>query len=222
VDGLEDLLNLDDRGQAVAMWRLDQAWPHDPLAFFGFDFLIEADVEPILAVLGRDTEGAPIARRRADAAFPPQHQRIWVPITNKEPVTDARLIAYLGEPMLKNRDVNLNSDRIPALHTLVGGEQQLASVANACFAAARARVDRVADVIDASKRAGTQVNLETQILLARSGARARAASLVTDPKAMEAEIKLSHAIEAGVISPVVGLTGVSVVVLSAQSYADYV
>lgn len=222
VDGLEDLLDLDDRGQAVAMWRLDQAWPHDPLAFFGFDFLIEANVEPILAVLGGDTEGAPIARRRADAAFPPQHQRIWVPITNKEPVTDARLIAYLGEPLLKNRDVSLNADRIPALHTLVGGEQQLAPVAEACFAVARARVDRVADVVEASKRASNQVNLETEILLARSGARARAASLVADPNAMEAEVKLSHAIEVGVTSPVVRLTAVSVVVLSAESYANYV
>lgn len=222
VDGLEDLLNLDDRGQAVAMWRLDRTWPHDPLAFFGFDFLIEANVEPILAVLGRDREAAPIARRRADAAFPPQHQRIWVPITNKEPVTDIRLIAYLGEPLLKNRDVNLNADRIPALHTLVGGDQHLASVAEACFAAARARVDRVADVVEASKRAAKQVALETEILLARSGARAKASNLVADPEAMEAEVKLSQAIEDGVTSPVVGLTGVSVVVLSAQSYADYV
>ncbi|WP_026163060.1 protein DpdE [Kribbella catacumbae] len=222
VDGLEDLLNLDDRGQAVAMWRLDRAWPHDPLAFFGFDFLIEANVEPILAVLGRDREAVPIARRRADAAFPPQHQRIWVPITNKKPVTDVRLIAYLGEPLLKNRDVNLNSSRIPALHTLVGGGQQLASVAEACLGAARTRVDQVADVVEASKRATKQVALETEVLLARSGARAMASSLVTDPEAMEAEVKLSHAIEDGVTSPVVGLTGVSVVVLSAQSYTDYV
>lgn len=222
VDGLEDLLNLDDRGQAVAMWRLTPTWLQDPLAYFGFDFLIEANVEPILAVLGGDVEGAPIARRRADAAFPPQHQRIWVPITNKEPVTDRSLIAYLGEPLLKNRDVSLNSDRIPALNTLVGGEQHLGSVAEACFAAARAGVDRVADVFEASRRAAKQVSLETEILLARSRARARAATLVADPKAMEVEVKLSHAIEIGVTSPVVGLTGVSVVVLSAQSYAAYV
>ncbi|GAB3446584.1 hypothetical protein GCM10027517_29020 [Phycicoccus ginsengisoli] len=222
VDGLEQLLSLDDRGQAVALWRLDKAWPHDPLAFFGFDFLVEADVQPILSVLFGDAQALPIARRRADAAFPPLHQRIWVPITTKEPVTDDRLIAYLGEPLLKNRDVNLNFDRIPALHTLVGGEEHLASVAEACFAAARARVDEVSDVVEASKRAARRVNLETEMLIARSAARAKASGLVADPGALEAEIELSRAIETGVTSPVVRVSGVSVVVLSAQSFADYV
>jgi ATP-dependent helicase HepA len=104
----------------------------------------------------------------------------------------------------------------------VGSEQQLAGVAETCLAVARARVDRVADVVEASKRAAQQVNLETEILLARSGARAKAARLVVDPDALEAEVKLSHAIEAGVTSPVIRLTAVSVVVVSAQSYADYV
>ena len=222
IDGIEDLLNLDDRGQAVAMWRLNQAWPHDPLAFFGFDFLVEADVEPIMAVLDGDAEATPVARRRADAAFPPQHQRIWLPITSKEPVTDAGLIEYLSQPLLKNRDVNLNFKKIPALYTLVGGEQHLASVANACFKAARTRVDEVADVVEASKRATQQVNLETEILLARSAARAKAAGLVADPDALEGEVALSRAIEAGVSAPVIRVTGVSVVVVSAQSFADYV
>ncbi|MBA3430096.1 MAG: restriction endonuclease subunit R [Actinobacteria bacterium] len=222
VDGLEDLLNLDDRGQAVAMWRLHPPWPHDPLAFFGFDFLVEADVEPILATLDGDAEAAPVARRRADAAFPPQHQRIWVPVNNQGPVTDGRLIEFLGEPMLKNRDVNLNLERIPALHTLVGGEKHLASIAEACFTAARARVDEVSDVVDASKRAVQALRLETEVLLARSAARAKATGLVADPDALESEVELSRAIEVGVASPVVRVTGVSVVVLSAQSFADYV
>ena len=80
-------MNLDDRGQAVAMWRLNQRWPHDPLAFFGFDFLIEADVCPILDLLDeRRRDAEPVARRRADAAFPPQHQRVWIPVTTKQPV----------------------------------------------------------------------------------------------------------------------------------------
>jgi ATP-dependent helicase HepA len=222
VDGLEDLLNLDDRGQAVAMWRLNPAWPHEPLAFFGFEFLVEADLEPVLAALSDDQEAVPVAQRRADSAFPPLRQCVWLPITTMEAVTDPKLVDYLGQPLLMNRDVNLNLKRISALHTLVGGEEFLGRVAHDCFAAARRRVDEVADVVDASKRAAQQVNLETEIMLARSRARAKAAGLVADPEAFESEVALSRAIEAAVSAPTVRLTGVSVVVVSSQSYADYV
>lgn len=223
IDGIEDLLNLDDRGQAVAMWRLNRSWRQDPLAFFGFDFLVEADIRPIMALLGENADAAPVARRRADAAFPPQHQRIWLPITSTEPVTEPGFVKYLSEPLVKARgDVNLNSDKIPALYALIGGEQHLPAVANACFDAARARVDEVADVVEASKLAVQRVSMETEVLLARSAARAKAAGLVADPDALEGEIELSRAIESGVTSPVIRVTGVSVVVVSAQSYADYV
>lgn len=223
IDGIEDLLNLDDRGQAVAMWRLNPAWRQDPLAFFGFDFLVEADVRPTMALLGENADAAPVARRRADAAFPPQHQRIWLPITSTEPVSDPCFVKYLSKPFAKAQgDVNLNAAKIPALHALVGGEQHLASVANACFDAASARIEAVADIVEASKRAVERVTLETEVLLARGAARAKAAGLVVDPDAMEGEIELSRAIESGVSSPVIRVTGVSVVVVSAQSHADYV
>jgi len=222
IDGLEDLLTLDDRGQAVAMWRLNQGWPQDPLAFFGFDFLIEADVAPILDLLENDVATRQVARRRVDSAFPPQHQRVWIPVTNKQPVVDHGLVGYLDQPLVKGRDVNLNFERVPALHALVGGEANLASEARACFDAARYRVEEVAAVVEASELAVRRVNLETAVLLAQSTARERAGGLVADPTAMDGEIALSRAIEVGVANPVVRVTAVSVVVISAQSWADYV
>lgn len=223
IDGIEDLLNLDDRGQAVAMWRLNRSWQQDPLAFFGFDFLVEADVAPMMALLDQNTDAAPVSRRRADAAFPPQQQRIWLPINSTEPVTDPGFAKYLSGPLVKERgDVNLNTDRVAALHTVVGGEQHLASVAHACFEAARARVEDVANVVEASKRAVQRLNMETEVLLARSAARAKAAGLVANPDALKGEIELSRAIESGVASPVIRVVGVSVVVVSAESYANYV
>src|SRR5262249_16698775 len=152
IDGLETLLSLDDRGQAVAMWRLDLRWPNDPMVYFGFDFLIEADPAPMLELLDGRAEGEPIARRRADAALAPQHQRVWVPANPRVPVDDPRFAAYLSQP-LKVPDVNLNLERVRALHTLVGGEANLAPVAEGCFAAAREHVEVVADVVDASRRA---------------------------------------------------------------------
>ena len=223
IDGIEELLGLDDRGQAVAMWRLNRSWRKAPSPFFGFDFLIEADVRPMMAVLGDNADAEPVARRRADAAFPPHHQRVWLPINSRETVTDQELVRYLDEPMAKNRgDVNLNYDRIPALYALVGGEHYLAAVAYACFDAARARVSESADVVQSSKRAAQRVRLETEVLTARASARTRAAGLVADADALKGEIELSRAIESGVSSPVIRVTGVSAVVVSAQSFADYV
>lgn len=222
IDGLETLLDLDDSGQAAAMWRLDIRWPQDPFAFFGFDFLIEADVNPVLELLKEMPEVEPIARRRADAAFAPQHQRVWIPVNTRIPVQDGNFAQYLSLPLEKGRDVNLNLERIGALHSLLGGEANLAVVARGCYEAARQHVEVVADVVAASVRAADLIRRDTEMMLAQSRARARAVGLVTDPLAFEADVAMGRAIEAGVIAPVRRLSGVTCVVVSAQSWADYV
>ena len=70
VDGIETLLNLDDRGQAVAMWRLNQRWPHEPLVVFGFDFVVEAALDPIVNTMAgitgmRSRSGGVVRIRRS-------------------------------------------------------------------------------------------------------------------------------------------------------------
>lgn len=204
------------------MWRLDQRWPSEPMTYFGFDFLIEADLGPMLALLNGRPEVEPIARRRADAALAPQHQRVWVPAHTLVPIDDRKFAASLSLPYLKGRDVNLNHQRISALHSLLGGEANLAPVAESCFAVARENVDLVADVVRASQAAVDQVRRETEVVLAQSRARSKAAGLVADPAAFEEEIEIGRAIEAGVAAPVIRLSGVSCVVLSATSWSEYV
>ncbi|KAF2418199.1 restriction endonuclease subunit R [Microbacterium sp. B35-30] len=222
IDGIESLLNLDDRGQAVAMWRLDPRWPNDPFTFFGFDFLIEADLDPIIQVLESDAIAEPVARRRADAAFPPQRRRVWVPVHNREPVTSANFAAYLDRPFEKGPDQNLNHQRIPALHSILGGEQNLAPNATACFEAARRHVGILADVVEVSEQAARKVRRETEVVIAQSRARARATGLVGDPSALEFEVAIGGALEAGVNNPVIRLSGVTCVVVSAQPWRAYV
>ena len=222
IDGLEALLALDDRGQAVAMWRLDQSWPNEPMTYFGFDFLIEADLRPMLTLLDGRSDVEPIARRRADAALAPQHQRVWIPAHTLVPVDDTKFAAKLSLPYLNGRDVNLNHQRIPALHYLLGGEANLAPVAESCFDVAREHVEVVADVVRASRAAVGQVRRETGVVLAQSRARSEAAGFVADPGALENEVGIGRAIEAGVADPVIRLSGVSCVVLSAKSWSEYV
>ncbi len=222
IDGVETLLDLDDRGQAVAMWRLNQRWPNEPMTYFGFDFLIEADLWPMVDVLHGRSEVEPIARRRADAALAPRYQRVWIPAHTLVPVDDPKFANYLSLPYVKGRDVNLNFHRIPALHSLLGGEDNLAPVAESCFAVAREHVEGVAEVVQASKKAAEQVRRETEIVLAQSRARSMAGGLVTDPAALSAEVEMGRAIESGVAGPVIRVTGVSCVVISANSWADHV
>lgn len=222
IDGIESLLSLDDRGQAVAMWRLDPRWPNDPFTFFGFDFLIEADLDPIIQVLEGDPIVEPVARRRADAALPPQRRRVWVPVHNQEPVTSTKFAAYLDRPFEIGPDQNLNFKRIPALHSILGGEQNLAPNATACFEAARRHVRILADVVEMSEQAALKVRRETEVVIAQSRARARARGLVGDPSALEFEIAIGQALEAGVDDPVIRLSGVTCVVVSAQPWGAYV
>lgn len=222
IDGIESLLELDDRGQAVAMWRLDQRWPNDPFTFFGFDFLIEADLDPIVQLLNGDPIVEPVARRRADAAFPPQRQRVWIPVNTQEPISSLNFIRYLDRPFEQGPDQNLNYQKIAALHSLLGGEESLAPVATACYDAARRHVALLGDVAEMSQRAVLKVGRETEVVMAQSRARSQAAGLVRDPSALEFEIAMSRALERGVLDPVVRLSGVTCVVVSAQPWGAYV
>ncbi|MEH3135978.1 MAG: protein DpdE [Mycolicibacterium neoaurum] len=222
IDAIEALLDLDDRGQAVAMWRLNRNWTQEPLVFFGFDFLIEADLDPILKAIGDNREMDPVARRRADAALRPKHHRVWVPVNSSTAVADSQFEGYLSEPHRDRRDTNLNPQRIGALHALIGGEENFDSVATGCYMTARAHLDAISDLVAASRTAAEQVRFETDRVLAQSRARSQAAGLVSDPKALEAEIAIDRAIEAAVTMPSVRVSTVSCVVVAAQPWTDYV
>ena len=136
---------------------------------------------------------------------------------------DPAFAEFLSQPLSKEKgDVNLNLERIPALHNLLGGEANLASAAESCFAQARQHVEQVTDVVEASRRAGQKVGRDTENLIAQSRARTHAAGLVMDPASLEVEIAISQAIEAAVSAPVLRLSSVSCVVVSAQSWKEYV
>jgi ATP-dependent helicase HepA len=111
---------------------------------------------------------------------------------------------------------------LPALHTLLGGEVHLAPIAEECRASARAHFDRYAEVAERAERASTRVRQDALVLMAQSKARSRAVGLVADPDALKAETELSDSIARAVAHPVVRLSAVTCLVVSAQSWADYV
>ncbi|MGY1680614.1 protein DpdE [Geodermatophilus sp. SYSU D01176] len=222
ISGIESLLSLDDRGQAVAMWRVEPRWHQEPTVFFGFDFLIEADIAPVLAVLADNTELEPISRRRADVAFTPQHHCVWIPPNTSQAVENAALVELLSRPYSDRSDKNLNSQRIAALHAILGGEENLAPIATACYETALNRVTDVADVVEASRRAGDRVRQQTDYLLAQSRARSQAGGLVADPLALETDVALGRALESAVTAPAIRLSTVSCVVLASKPWSSHV
>lgn len=222
IDGIESVLAIDDRGQASALWRLDRTWPHDPLVYFGYDFLVETDLDQVLEALGQGPEGLAVARRQGDAALAPFSRRIWVPVNDMRPVQDENLSRYLNEPVLRGRDVNLNASRIPALHSALGDESVLGTVGPQGYAVAEAHLRQVADLVLVTERAAATVAARTDLLVAQSKARRAAVGLVADPRAWSLEIEVGRALEAGVATPRLKLTAVTCLVRSSQSWSEYV
>ena len=223
VDAIERLLDVDDRGQASVLWRYNPTGPRDPLPYFGFDFVIEADVSQALALCDDSVDALSIVRRRADSALPPQRHRIWVPAGHAKAIENPGLADYLNRPVSESRGVKSIKGKLNSiLYSVFGNEATLESTSRDSLEVATTHVEQLSGVREASERAVQQVALETELLRARSNARRRAGTLVADPRALELEIALGEAIQEGVSNPIVRITGARVVIVSRESYTDHV
>jgi ATP-dependent helicase HepA len=219
IDGIEAVLALDDRGQASALWRLDPKWKNEPLVYFGFDFVVEANPNHILDVLDGDIEMRPIAVRRADSALPPFQHRVWIPVNSLEAVVSSDDLRFLNAKFHnEGRDVNLNLQRISALYNVLGGETNLSPIAIDCASAARQQLDALTDLEKRCGAARRRIQRETDGLVAQSRARRSAAGLVADPLALEKEVDIGRALEAGVLSPHVSVSSVTCVVRASEPW----
>lgn len=177
IDAVERVIQLDDRGQASAFWRLDPSWPQDTLIYFGMDFVVEADVAPLLKLLGRDDQFLATATRRCDWALPPFEGRVWIATNTMDAVEDKASLRFLNAPFDERRDKNLNPARIQALHNVLGAGNLTGVATTASDAALRSLLAMTA-LQARCARAAAKVAAETDVLLARSRARASAVGLV--------------------------------------------
>lgn len=220
VDAVEKVLQLDDRGQASAFWRVDPTWQADALVYFGFDFLVEADPHPVLEVLeGHETQ-YPMALRRCDWAFPPLGRRVWIATGDMTVVSNREELRFLQAPFGGARDSNLNPSRIGALHNLLG-PGNFESVGNAAARVAHDALLETTALKERCARAASRVASETDVLLARSRARSAAIGIVSDPESMGPEVALGRAVQAGVEQPLVRELAVTCVVRSAEELGSY-
>ncbi|TCL89540.1 ATP-dependent helicase HepA [Rhizobium sp. PP-WC-2G-219] len=141
--GIENITDADDRGRSFALWRFDPSYSFSQAAdvFIRFDYLVETDLRPILAVLAKSGRESPAAhaalRRRGDLALAPAFSSIWLDAT-LTPVISPDLKASLERPYRNSkeqayRDININAHRWPRLDRF--GIDELTNWADHCLQA---------------------------------------------------------------------------------------
>lgn len=126
VEALYKELIVDDRGQVFAMWRRWPAWSPEPgkeWLGFRFDFIIEADIDTVMASLDGSAKSRNAIQRILDGLLPP---RIVSVLVDEEgaPLMDDTLRETLMRGYKKvsdgGSDINLDVERIHILDTVVG------------------------------------------------------------------------------------------------------
>lgn len=215
VDAVAAILELDDRGRASAQWRVDLSWESDPLAYFGFVYLVEASVTAALRVIGdRAVDDHPL-RRRADRALSPFTRSVWIPADTYKAVEDQALVDWLEAPYRNDEgDVNLSQRRVGPLHALFGGKVGFADNATGAAAAARAELARVTDLRARCVAAAEALRKEGAVLAAQAAARGAAGRLVRDDESLVLDRALNDALVSGIDAPSVQVIAVTCLVRS--------
>jgi ATP-dependent helicase HepA len=204
---LADVIAVDDRGQASAMWR--PGLSGDVAVYFGFNFVIEADLDGAQEIVGIDASAA--LRRQADRLLPPYTDRLWLPTAGTQPVTDAVRIAWLTAPYGRG-DLNLNADRLGPLLDVFAGRERFADAARDAERTAR---DVLASSADLRTRTATAYEAATRELAVRRTqalARQSAGRLLSDTESYAADVEVSAALIEGVRQPRIRVVAASCVV----------
>ena len=240
VDALARILNLDDRGRASAHWRVDPTWDADPLAYYGFVYLVEADIqsaaraaqpddrhlaerlEQSVRQRGPQVETRAALRRRADRALAPFSRTVWISGDTETAVEDPRLMSWLESPYRRTAtDTNLSADRIHALHDLFRGEDGFAASVHGSESAARVELARITDLPVQMTKAVASLRSEQTIFAAQSAARHAAGRLLNEDDLTTRESTVAEALVHGIENPQIRLLAVTCLVRSRDRWAAH-
>ncbi|WP_260321866.1 protein DpdE [Micromonospora parathelypteridis] len=197
IELLAAVVAIDDRGQASALWRSGRS---QESVHFGFDVIVEADLDAALSHRAAGTEALHAIRRQADLLLPPFMGRIWLDAADAQ-VTDEVLLRWLNAPYPHQRDRNLNSDRITPLLDSFGGAERFAAAARRAEAIARRLIvqgDRVRDRTAAAYEEGKRA---LAVQRAQALARKEAGRLLSDTESYVTDVALSDLLVNGLRTP---------------------
>lgn len=216
VDLLAAVMEVDDRGQAAALWRVDRGYSGDPEVYLAVDFLVEASFSSAAELIEKaHLDARQALRRQADSLFPPFVCRVWVRAGADTAVTDQRSIDWLDRPFDGSRDLNLNPSRIAALIDLFGTRDGFAQAARAAEGTARHDLAMVTDLAERSAAAAERGRGQIEVLRAQAQARRAAGDLVGDVDAYALDVELTEAFLADLGAPTVRPVGATCIVRSA-------
>ncbi|TDC79149.1 protein DpdE [Streptomyces hainanensis] len=203
IDAFASAVFVDDRGQAAALRRLDRALVGDPVPYFGFQYLVEADIGPALALV--DNPGARHAlRRHADTILPPFTRSVWLAAHADTPITDAAQLDWLNRPYDKRTgDFNYNKDRVGELIGLFGGWDAYRLAAEAAAEAARCRLAATTDMERRCKEAEHHARQRLAVARAQALARQAAGHLVGDAESQLTDVGVTERLIDGLTHPTV-------------------
>ncbi|WP_192806900.1 protein DpdE [Streptomyces arboris] len=223
VDALGEAVLHDDLGQSAFFRRIDRSMPRgeEPQPYYGFDFLIEADVAPALAHVVHSPDAERALRRQADRILAPFVSRIWVEGGTNRAVLDPAQRAWLDEPYNKNNgDRNYNSARADEYFALFGGQAAAATIAQEASQAALTCLYDTTELVATCEQAQQQALQVAAILNAQCGARQAAGHLVGDTEGLVTDAAILRSLAEGLSRPVIRIVAAVCVVRRGLEYVQ--
>jgi ATP-dependent helicase HepA len=222
IDLLGRVATIDDRGQASAHWRLDRRLNGETLAYFGFDYLIEAATQQALHLVNHAVGAGFALRRQADQSLAPFLLRVWIPAFQPQAVSDPELLVWLNQPYAHDvGDKNLSGDRLADLHDLFGDEQHLARAGRLAEEAAREQLIQTSELRSRARAAAEHARQRIAISAAQAEARQAAGRLLSDTESYLTDVAVAEALAAGLEQPNIRLAAVTCLIRSATAWGDH-
>ncbi|WSG60909.1 protein DpdE [Nocardia sp. NBC_01730] len=194
VDVLAQAIYLDDRGQASAFRRIDDRYHGDPTAYFGFDYLVEADLTSALDLVRGHADALTALRRQADRLLPPFTLKVWIQAGASSPISDERALGWLNRAYDNSRDHNYNMSTTSELLEIFGGWDRYRSAADLAARTARDHLSEVTDLAQKCGRAQEQSRLHAAVSMAQAQTRQAAGHLVGDAESLLTDTAVVNAL----------------------------
>ncbi|MFJ9544166.1 protein DpdE [Streptomyces sp. NPDC101225] len=223
VDLLSEAILNDDLGQSAVFRRIDRRMPRgeEPQPYYGFDFLIEADIATALSCVENSSHAGRALRRQADRILAPFVRRIWVEGGTNRTVTNRAQLAWLNEPYNKNNgDRNYNSARADEYFGLFGGQEAASSFAREASQAALEFLHQHTNLAATCEEAQQQALEVAAVLNAQCGARRAAGHLVGDTEGLVTDAAILQALAEGLSRPVIRVVAAVCVVRRGLEYVQ--
>ncbi|MGA4792248.1 protein DpdE [Nocardia sp. AB354] len=216
VDVLAQAIYLDDRGQASAFRRVHRGFQGDPIAYFGFDYLVEADLATALELVKDHPDARTALRRQADRLLPPFTLKVWIEAGAFSPISNEQALGWLNHSYDNRRDQNFNMSNTSELLEVFGGWDRYRETADL---AARVAHDHLSEVTDLARRctqAQEQSRVHVAVAMAQAQTRQAAGHLVGDAESLLTDTAVTSALIEDLSQPSVKVIAATCIIRSGR------